>query len=181
MQGKITLENYQEIISIFCSRLELSKHNAHMALGIASEYFELLKAIRNNNIPNIIEEAGDFCFFVSQMARQNRLEFHVIFDLAMSRDVQWDDEMMVDILDIAKAKVAGYSKKYTTLEIENALVKALALVLSKVQTGNKSWEDILEINYFKLENRHGKRFNVDNLQTRNIDDEYKILSGNSSK
>lgn len=170
---QITLENYQETISKFCSRLPLNAHNAHMALGMSSEYFELLKAINNNDTPNIIEESGDFCFFTSQYARQNRLQFHIIFDRAMNESGSGD---LAPITDIAKAKIAGYNKTFTYIQIEDALVEAMKLILSKVHGVGKSWEDILQINFEKLDARYkGKGFDSNNAVKRDLENERKIL------
>lgn len=174
---EITLDNYADTVSRFCSRLPLTQHNAHMALGLADEYFELEKAYKNNDTVNIIEEAGDLFWYLGILCWANRRSFAKI--VHMGNDVDMFPEGSIEgVINWAKAKLAGYTKVFTDEQVTNFMASAAAYILSRCPD-NVTIEEILRRNYLKLANRHGASFNPDNGQSRNVEVEREILAGDT--
>ena len=171
----ITIKNYPEIVARFCSDLPLIQHNAHMALGLADEYFELEKAHQNNDKTNQIEEAGDSFWYLALLCLQNNISFLNVINIGNDSDMTPHEfASHSDTINWAKAKLAGYTKTFTNEQVFVFFAQSAAYIISRCPD-NVSIEEILRKNYMKLANRHGASFNPDNGQSRNIEAERAIL------
>ena len=172
----ITLQNYSSMVAKFCSELPLDLHNVHMSLGIADEFMELLAAINNNDIPNIIEECGDICWYVSQYCRVNGLSFEEILSKEIAENKMHFEAGDSGIINITKAQIAKYNKTFTKEDIIKALRVNLQPVVQICEVHNISIDEVLTKNYNKLNARYkGSNFSGDNAANRDLKKERTIL------
>lgn len=185
----ITIANYEKAVSRFCSLLPQKEHDAHMALGIADEYFELQEAVKNNDAANVKEEAGDMLWFISQFCNKNDISFSsLVQDILVElnyRNINANptSPRISELINYCKARIANYSKSFSDDQIKLYAKESVAYVFNELvqcfgyeQFGNSLLVDeILRKNYEKLANRHGEKFNPDNGQNRDVAAEREIL------
>ena len=188
--NEINISNYCEAVSRFCSVLPQKEHDAHMALGVADEYFEIMEAFDNCDETGIKEESGDMFWYIALFCEKNDISFERLID-EMFVEVNRDNvkgqltttPRISEFIYYCKARLAGYTKSFTSAQVRQFAKESVALVFATVGAtfGLEALEDatviveILQKNYAKLSNRHGITFNPDNGQTRDTAAEREIL------
>lgn len=175
---KITLENYQEAVSKFCSKLPLPQHNSHMTLGIIEEFHEVDAAINADDRPNAVEEFGDLSWYMSQYCRENGLSFAKLTqELLSSWSEMGKQSTPLDLVNITKKELA-YGKTPSQEDRIDAIAKCIHcwLLGMEMVTFRLTIAEILQINYNKLDARyHGRPFSAKAALNRDLAKERKIL------
>jgi NTP pyrophosphatase (non-canonical NTP hydrolase) len=156
----------------------------HCALGVASEYSELMAAIIKVDTVNIVEEIGDMAWYIAMGIRTMPIDFdinnykgdHSINCTAELRD------LVSDIADVAKRShfyvMPDYDRLGLVLQKFWFLLKELT-DLYVTDRNMPSREDaflfVLEKNIAKLKIRFPHKFDADSAVNRNTDAERREL------
>jgi len=138
-------------------------HNLHMAIGISGEVAELVEAMIDGSLMNLVEEIGDCYFYITGLIQGAGVQPHYVnysdyYNAVGAGMYVYGAAMKLSIcagflLDAVK-KEAIYNKPLDLIECE----KQLSIILCCLETIMKSRgitkEQCLQANYDKL----GKRY-----------------------
>jgi hypothetical protein len=161
----------------------------HFGLGVATEYFELLKAIRKVDVVNIGEEIGDANWYLANHLLQNFNDTHKIWQqlteiyfypqhsiLTLEEEILQIESLVEVYCDICKKHFA-YGKMIH--EYENTLGKivvSLSSCFSSLSTKYKIQpQKFLQANIDKLYNRYPEKFDADKAMNRDLEVERTTL------
>ena len=171
---KVTLENYQELANSTMADLGSVKDNfAHMALGIASEFFELQKAGETRDEVNIIEEHGDLNWFVSGVCHIFDFNFKYLYNESVE-DLTQDYFSTGEICTISKGLLA-YGKEVDKDHLRKNLLFLLGYLKTIAAYEEFDYIQSLQKNIDKLRARFPNKFNCEDAINRAIDNERTIL------
>lgn len=178
----MTFKEYQVNAQRTCADLGSLKANiAHMALGIASENEEFLKAMVNNDMVNAREEQADICWYVANWCNLRNFDMEEIAEgMNSSFDYLEDCENNVSMFEIHASRLADYAKKFLAYDkpMETHLEKkSLSAVLASlaIEDTGFNFEVDLAKNIAKLKKRYPGKFTNEDAINRDLEAERKIL------
>lgn len=149
-------------------------HIAHMAMGVADEMFELLEAIENNDIKNIVEECGDIEFYLQGYC--NLFGFHIsrthsVLNVSINDEIESNPiehpaslSKTVEILRKRVALLVSLSKKRAiyndpnkTPELRKALIGCYFALDNYYVMMDLNGAQVIYINKVKLKDRYGSK------------------------
>lgn len=174
----MTHNDYQKLAFRTCKITDSEKFDLlHMAVGIGSEYNELIKAIKRNDITNIIEEIGDMFWYISGCCS--------IYNIKLNEVVVLNDKRVLDYLEllplaistiqdnIKKDAIYGKGTKYETIYQLKYLILLLQSMLNVIHV---SIETVYTTNINKLKVRYPEKYSDINAIQRDLFKEYEQLS-----
>lgn len=182
------LEDSSELIEGTRKHIGFCFDAMHMSSGIIGEVGELDKAIKNNDLVNLREEAGDICWFVAVACKDNDLSFKdIVIEAENSLDSEnyyygkgYDAYGYVDFIK----KMVIYNDGVITdnylyrSETYKYLANIMRMVINQTYWRADSGFDlmtILDINISKLNKRFGDRFSRHLANNRDLVAERTIL------
>lgn len=174
----MNIKEYQILAKRTCPALgSLELDLSHMVLGIGSEDEELIKACKNNDMPNIQEEIIDKMWYIANYCTLRHLDLNELFN---SKDSfyteEWEDEFHLSIIHYSKLQ--DYIKKFIAYKKpidEKKEINSLRIILFYIQDlltyFKLNLEKGLENNINKLKVRFPDKFTTENALNRNLEQE----------
>lgn len=167
--------SYSEFVMALCKdgaqiRDEIGAHGAHllhMAVGIAGELGELIKALYNEDEENILEELGDLEFYIAGMKPTTELhQVYGVGDTWLSGDTATDMLYVSgELLDCVK-RHAIYGKPLDVFRL-STLLSALEYALFCVyQDTGILQAQAIQYNREKLQARYNGKYSNEAAQAR---------------
>lgn len=151
------ISNYQKLAFRTCKELPIEEHLSHMALGIASETFELMLSDSVNDIEHTKEEIGDVLWYVACLAEQLNIEL-------VNQNIDDDRDSLTVLVESAEKLISMikkaniYRKSFTYNEYKTAILKLYNSVIFFCDSEQLSHEDIMRENISKLEKRYPEKY-----------------------
>lgn len=179
------MENYKELATrTECEYsdelLERAKKNVrvvHAVLGLAGELAELREAFISADRINILEELGDFYWYLAII--ENTFDLTFEFDAENFLVEGFPDDLFADLeyhvcklVDMAKRTIF-YNKEQEDWDVVGQEV-ALSLGSLAHKFGS-TVEDVKRANIEKLRARYGEKFSEERVLDRDLSNEVKVL------
>ena len=151
----------------------------HCALGLITEFIEILKACETGDEVNGIEELGDTMWFLMEGVRA--VEPYTVagkIELTLTKEMRAPMHIFTRIADIAKSW-KFYGKRPTFTELESLFNMVYTFVWDMSRQMKVPIEDILGRNIDKLRARYPQKFSADAAINRDLEAERRALEGGS--
>lgn len=152
----------------------------HCALGLVTEFIELIKAVETQDEVNTIEELGDTMWFLMEGVRAAAPYTAIGAELKLSKEMRAPMHIHTRIADIAKAW-KFYGKRPMFAELYALFDMVYTMVWNLARQMEVPVENILDCNISKLRARFPQKFSADAAINRNLNKERRALEGGNDE
>jgi phosphoribosyl-ATP pyrophosphohydrolase len=159
----------------------------HAICGLTSELSELIEALDSDDRINLLEEAGDWTWYIAVFCDAAGLAMDQLIDQSDSQEFDYDDAQdlvqhhlvwnLGNLTDLTK-KYVYYGKTIDLQKASNHLVKILAALRLLIPT-EWSLDEAMVRNIDKLKARYPAGFAESDALVRNLDVERVALGGSA--